>query len=305
MAILGLFPGQGSQAVGMGQDFFKQSDRARDIFQQADRALGFEISELCFQGPLEKLTLTEHAQPAILLVSVISYLHSDVNLKAAAGHSLGEYSALVAAGTLKLEDAVQLVHKRGRYMQEAVEPGAGKMVAVMGPTEADIRDTLKGVAVGVAEIANLNSPGQTVVAGDVPGVDAFATAIQARGGKVIPLNVSAPFHCSLMEPAAKNLAADLDAMTFNDPAFPIYANVTAGAVHTGAEARELLKQQVCGSVRWTECMENAVRAESISHSVEFGAGGVLSKLLKRIVPSVTRFEVPDMAGLEKLSALRA
>ena len=303
MKILGMFPGQGSQSVGMGKDFFENSDRARSTFEKADKALGFPLSKLCFDGPLEQLTLTENAQPAILLVSVISFQHAGISLDAGAGHSLGEYSALVASGALELEDALRLVNKRGRYMQEAVEPGAGKMVAVMGADESAIRAAIGSVSNGVAEIANLNSPGQTVVAGDVPGVDAFSAAVLAAGGKVIPLNVSAPFHCSLMKPAADKLAKDLDALTFKDPEFPIYANVTAAAVKTGAEARELLKKQVCGSVRWSESMTNAVQSEDITHAVEFGAGGVLSKLLKRIAPGVARIEIENMAGLEKAKAL--
>jgi len=303
MNVLGLFPGQGSQAVGMGADFFEHSEIGKELFQQADRSLGFPLSNLCLQGPIERLTLTEHAQPAILLVSIISYRHTQLRLAAAAGHSLGEYSALVAADAISLEDALQLVHKRGRYMQEAVEPGAGKMVAVMGPSEEEITEALKLVQKGVAEIANLNSPGQTVVSGDNLGVDTFAHILQERGGKIIPLNVSAPFHCSLMKSAADKLAKDLDAISFRDPSFPIYANVTGHAVETGEQARALLKQQVCGSVRWTECMLNAAAEKQITHAVEFGAGAVLSKLLKRIKPEVTRFDVPDLKSLEKLQTI--
>lgn len=300
MKTLGMFPGQGSQAVGMGAELATPGSATAELFSLADKALGYPLSKLCIEGPIERLTLTENAQPAILLVSTAAFRLAKPQLDAAAGHSLGEYSALVAAGCLTFEDAVQLVHKRGRYMQEAVEPGAGKMVAVMGPTEGDIREALKEVEEGVAEIANLNSPGQTVVAGDVPGVDSFSRAMQARGGKIIPLNVSAPFHCSLMRPAAEKLAQDLDAISFSDPLFPVYANVTASAVVTGAEARERLKQQVCGTVRWTESVLNAIEQHGITHSVELGAGGVLTKLLKRIKPDVQRFEVFDNASAAKL-----
>lgn len=303
MNVLGLFPGQGSQSVGMGSDFYEHSEIGKELFRAADKTLGFSLSKLCLEGPLDRLTLTEFAQPAILLVSIISYRHTQLRLRAAAGHSLGEYSALVAADAISLEDALTLVHKRGRYMQEAVEPGAGKMVAVMGPNEDEIRAALAEVKEGVAEIANFNSPGQTVVAGDNLGVDTFARVLQERGGKIIPLNVSAPFHCSLMKPAADKLARDLDAISFQDPAFPIYANVTGHAVETGEQARDLLKQQVCGSVRWTDCILNAVSERGITHAVEFGAGGVLSKLLKRIKPEVARFEVPDLQSLEKLQAI--
>ena len=176
-------------------------------------------------------------------------------------------------------------------MQQAVPTGVGKMVAVMGPSEDEIRSVIESVSEGIKEIANLNSPGQTVVAGDVLGVDAFSVAMQAKGGKIIPLNVSAPFHCQLMAPAAEKLAIDLDAVSFKDPIFPIYSNVTAKAVTTGAQARELLKRQVCGSVRWTDSMRNAIEEQNITHAIEFGAGGVLSKLLKRINPETKRVEL--------------
>lgn len=304
MNILAMFPGQGSQAVAMGSDFRAHSELARELFERADKVLGFSLSALCESGPLDRLTLTENAQPAILLVSTIAYRLAGITPHAACGHSLGEYSALVAAGAIELEAALALVHKRGRYMQEAVEPGAGKMVAVMGPSEPELRELLSKLERGVAEIANLNSPGQTVVAGDVPGVDAFSALAQAAGGKVIPLNVSAPFHCSLMRPAAEKLAKDLDATTFRDPVFPVYANVSAQAVRTGEDAKKRLKEQVCGSVRWTESVQNAVKENGITHAVELGAGGVLSKLLKRIEPSVARFEVGDSKGIESISALK-
>lgn len=301
--IMGLFPGQGSQIVGMGREFFDASAVARELFSEADQALGYSLSELCFQGPLETLTLTENAQPAILVVSVISYQIGRIPLTAAAGHSLGEYSALVAAGALEFRDAVQLVNRRGRYMQDAVPAGEGKMVAVLGPSEDEIRSVLAEVKTGTAEIANLNSPGQTVVAGDVAGVDAFSALMQEAGGKIIPLNVSAPFHCRLMQPAAERLATDLDAVNFQAPCFPVYSNVTAEAVTTGEQARELLKRQVCGSVRWTESVQRMVGECGITHSVEFGAGGVLTKLLKRIEPKVARFEFDAPAKQAALAAL--
>jgi [acyl-carrier-protein] S-malonyltransferase len=305
MKILGLFPGQGSQAVGMGADFLRSSELAQEFFHTADKLLGYSLSRLCLEGPLEELTLTQNAQPAILLVSTISYRLAQIPLHAAAGHSLGEYSALVAAGTLKFTDAIQLVHKRGRYMQEAVRPGDGKMVAVLGPTEAEIRDVLSALSgPGIAEIANLNSPGQTVVAGDVQGVDAFGKIMQAQGAKIIPLNVSAPFHCRLMQPAAEKLAQDLDHIDFADPAFPVYSNVEAAVIPSGSAARELLKRQVCASVRWTDSMTQAVSELGLDTAVEFGAGGVLSKLLKRTCPAVQRFEAADMTSIGKLTELQ-
>lgn len=292
-----LFPGQGSQVVGMGKEFFDGSGAAKDLFQIADTALGFRISQMCFEGPIETLTLTQNAQPAILLSSFVAFRLADIPVNCAAGHSLGEYTALVAAGVLDFADALQLVHKRGSYMQEAVKPGAGKMVAVLGPSAEEIQAVIASVPQGVAEIANLNCPGQIVVAGDVEGVDAFAAAMAQKGGKLIPLNVSAPFHCSLMRPAQEALTKDLNATTFNDPKFTVYSNVTAKPILSGADARELLRQQVCAPVRWTEQMENMIAEKNITGTIEFGPGGVLSKLLKRINKTTVRHEVfsPDSA----------
>jgi [acyl-carrier-protein] S-malonyltransferase len=297
--IAGLFPGQGSQTVGMGAEFLKTAEIARSLFEEADRVLGYRISDLCLSGPIERLTLTENAQPAILLVSCICYRVSGIELACAAGHSLGEYTALVAAGCLDFADALPLVHKRGRYMQEAVPPGQGKMVAVMGPTAEEIQAVIDKLEQGVVEIANLNSPGQTVVAGETGAVAAFCAAMSAVGGKIIPLNVSAPFHCRLMQPAAEKLSKDLDAIGFRDPRFPVYANFTAGPVTTGEQAKEALKKQVCGSVRWTQSMLAMVQEQQVTHTVEFGAGGVLSKLMKRIHSQTTRLEAADPASLEK------
>ncbi len=302
MRFAGLFPGQGSQVVGMGESLSRTSE-GREIFDRADNALGFSLSDLCFQGPLEKLTLTEFAQPAILTTSFIAYSIFSKPLAAAAGHSLGEYTALVAAGALSFEDAVVLVHKRGRYMQEAVPAGEGKMVAVLGPSEAEISAVISTVAEGVKEIANLNSPGQTVVAGDLIGVNAFTEAIKKAGGKVIPLNVSAPFHCSLMKPAAESLSKDLDAISFGDLKFPVFANVTGQKVLKGIEARELLKRQVCGAVRWVDCVTNLIKEIQVQKAIEFGPGSVLSKLLKRINPEISSIEVFDCESLEKAALL--
>lgn len=300
--ILGLFPGQGSQSVGMGAEFINSNECARELFAQADQALRYPLTQICLNGPLETLTLTENAQPAILTASYVCFLLSGLSLDAAAGHSLGEYTALVSAKALSFTDAVTLVHKRGRYMQEAVPTGEGKMVAVMGPSEEEIQEVISGLNNGVVEIANLNSPGQTVVAGNTIGVESFSTIMSERGGKIIPLNVSAPFHCRLMKPAAERLALDLDAISFSDPVFPVYANVTARPITSGNDARELLKKQVCATVRWTDSMVAVLETEAISDAVEFGAGGVLTKLLKRINKNVNRHEVADPASLEKTKA---
>lgn len=287
--------------VGMGKELCGSDERAREIFERVDKALGISLSSLCFEGPIEKLTLTEFAQPAILTTSIASFACLPLPLTAGAGHSLGEYSALVAAGSLLLEDAVCIVHKRGRYMQEAVKPGMGKMVAVMGPKEEEIASTLSSIDTGIAEIANLNCPGQTVIAGDVAGIDLASEKLKENGAKIIPLMVSAPFHCSLMKPAAEKLWADLDRTTFKCPAFPIYANVTAKAVTSASEARELLKRQVCAPVRWTESMSQMIADCRIDITVEFGPGGVLTKLLKRIDKNPTSYQAFDPESISAVS----
>ena len=297
-SVAGVFPGQGSQQIGMGRVFAEQNDSAKEVFEQADQALGLSISELCFEGPLEKLTLTEFSQPAILSASYACFMASGITLSSAAGHSLGEYTALVAAGVIPFQEAVQLVHKRGKYMQEAVPLGEGKMLAVMGPSEEELSEVISGLS-GVCEIANLNCPGQTVVAGSASGVDEFSAAMADKGAKLIPLNVSAPFHCSLMQPAADKLAKDLDAVEFAEPSIPVYANFSAKAVSSGAEARELLKKQVCGTVRWTDSVLNLVAEQKVAGVVEFGPGGVLSKLIRRITRDVNRHEVHEPESLEK------
>ncbi len=297
MKNIGLFPGQGSQKVGMGHDLFETQESTKELFIRADKVLGFELSKLCFSGPEEELTLTKNAQPAILVSSMGAYSALQPTLAAAAGHSLGEYSALVAAGSINFEDAVQLVHKRGSYMQEAVEPGAGAMVAVMGPTESEISQIIESLEQGICEIANLNCPGQTVVAGEKNAVAQFTDSMSKNGGKCIPLKVSAPFHCSLMEPAAEQLSKDLDALTISEPSFPVFSNVTAKPQVSANEIRNNLKQQVCSSVRWTESMQNIISQYKPDRAIEFGQGAVLSKLLKRIDKSVPGTCVYDSGSL--------
>lgn len=288
--ILALFPGQGSQKVGMGHKSYESQEIAKELFQIADKALGFNLSKICFEGPADQLTNTAIAQPAILTVSVICYeifakTGQSSNIVAAAGHSLGEYSALVAAGAISFADAVLLVHKRGRYMQEAVPKGQGTMVAVLGKDVAEIEEALSKVTNGIAQAANINAPGQVVVAGDIAGVDAFKAAL--NGGKIIPLDVSAPFHCKLMKPAADNLAKDLDALTINKCRFPVYANFTAKAVIEPKDVRQNLKDQVCGRVRWVESMSNAISEQKPTGAIEFGEGKVLNGLLKKINKEVS------------------
>lgn len=295
--LLGLFPGQGAQAVGMGKDLHEATEIARQLFSVADKALGFSLSSICFEGPAEKLTSTAVAQPAILTMSIVCYELArqqlpGLSLSAASGHSLGEYSALVAAGALKFEDAVVLVNKRGRYMQEAVPAGQGKMVAVLGKEVSDLEAALAKVTSGVAQIANINSPGQIVVAGSVAGVEEFLKHLGTA--KAVPLPVSAPFHCSLMKPAEENLAKDLKLLHISAPSCPIYSNYSARALSKPEDIREALRLQVCGKVRWVECMENAVHDLNITTAVEFGPGAVLTGLLKRIKPEVKRVNVNSL-----------
>lgn len=291
--IFALFPGQGSQSVGMGKDLAAQNPLARELFERADAALDLPLSQICFEGPAEKLTLTEIAQPAILTVSTIAYTvwrtsspPPPERVVVAAGHSLGEYSALVAAEALSFEDAVRLVHRRGRYMQEAVPVGSGKMVAVLGKEVSEIEDALSRVTDGVAEIANINAPGQIVVAGSVDGIQQFQAVL--TGARVVELQVSAPFHCSLMRPAEERLRHDLAETAIRPPTFPVYQNFTAASSTDPATIRENLARQVCGRVRWVECVKNALTSCTPQASREFGAGTVLTGLMKRIEPGVTR-----------------
>lgn len=305
--IFALFPGQGSQKVGMGKQLFEQYPIAKELFERADSALGFSLSSICFEGPADKLTLTEITQPAILTVSTICFrlfqqqpqanTHSIV---AAAGHSLGEYSALVAADAISFEDAVRLVNKRGRYMQEAVPVGTGRMVAVLGKEVAELQAAIDANTAGVAQVANINAPGQIVVAGSVEGVAGFVEKLGTA--KVIDLPVSAPFHCSLMKPAEEKLRVDLKNITIKKPNFPVYQNFTATFSDDPEVIRENLALQVCGRVRWVECVENANREKQPSAVWEYGAGNVLTGLVKRINASIPRVNIDSPESLAGMAA---
>ncbi|HYW42271.1 MAG TPA: ACP S-malonyltransferase [Bryobacteraceae bacterium] len=297
-----LFPGQGSQATGMGKALADTCAAARRVFQEADDALGFSISRLCFDGPEDQLKLTENTQPALLTVSVAAFaVLREQDLGApdyVAGHSLGEYSALVAAGSLTFADAVRLVRQRGRYMQEAVPPGVGAMAALLKLPEGKLESVLERAAQGeVVSAANLNSPDQIVIAGATGAVNRAIDLAKAAGARrAVLLPVSAPFHCALMTPAQQRLRADLDATTFRDLAFPLVNNWQAREVRTGAEAREGLYQQVPNPVRWVDTIRY-LAAQGVGRFVEVGAGSVLTGLLRSIDPALSGAKFGEPADL--------
>jgi [acyl-carrier-protein] S-malonyltransferase len=308
-----LFPGQASQYPGMGRDLAENFPESRAVFEEADSALGFSISKLCFEGAEEDLKLTENQQPAILTVSVAAYRALESRGIApdfAAGHSLGEYSALVAAGALEFADAVKLVRQRGRYMQEAVPVGEGAMAAILGLSPADVAEVCKKAAEGeVVSPANLNSPEQTVIAGSAAAVKrSVEIASQSGAKRAVILAVSAPFHCAMLMPAQKRLESDLRTVEFSQLRFPVITNVDAEAVTTGEEARGSLIRQVTQPVRWLESVREMIDS-GVSIFVEVGPGKVLAGLLRQIDRSVRCFNVEDAAGLkatlEKITQARA
>jgi [acyl-carrier-protein] S-malonyltransferase len=285
-----MFPGQGSQFAGMGKSLAEQSPAAAQIFKQADEALGFSISGLCFNGPDEALKLTENTQPAMLTVSIAQLAalnEQGITADFVAGHSLGEYSALVAAQALAFADAVRLVRKRGRYMQDAVPAGVGAMAALLKLPDGKLEGILAEAAQGeIVSAANLNSPDQVVIAGNTAAVQRAADLAKAAGAKrAILLPVSAPFHCALMKPAQQRLSADLDATEFRDLAIALINNWQAREIHTAAEARQGLYEQVPNPVRWTETIRYLV-SQGVTRFIEVGPGSVLCGLLKNIDPTL-------------------
>ena len=346
-----LFPGQGSQTVGMGRAFYDASPAARAVYDEADDALGFALSKIIFEGPEDQLKLTEHTQPAILTVSIAALRVLEPELKSrglavafAAGHSLGEYSAHVAAGTFSFADAVRTVRSRGQFMQAAVPAGEGAMAAILGLPPARINDicaqvsdeltqappehpanpTEQAFAVvdavtdpnnsattpeqaaakvsAVVSPANLNSPDQTVISGSKAAVERAAELCKEAGAKrTVMLPVSAPFHCALMQPAQDELANVLESIVFNDPAYPVAANVDARLMTRGTEVRDALIRQVTGPVRWTECIA-LLRESGVTQSIEVGPGKVLAGLNRQIDRELATGNVEDPASLEKLLA---
>ncbi len=301
-----LFPGQGSQFAGMGKSLAENFETARETFRQADEALGFELSQLCFEGPEDELKLTENTQPALLAVSVAAWrvLRAETATPDfVAGHSLGEYSALVAAGSLDFADALRLVRKRGRYMQEAVPPGVGAMAALLRLPAGKLDEILASAAQSeLVTVANLNSPDQVVIAGHKAAVERAMELAKAAGAKrVVPLPVSAPFHCPLMQPAQERLRADLDTVEFRELKIPLINNWQAAEVRTGSEAREGLYQQVPNTVRWVESMER-LAASGVDRWFEVGAGSVLTGLLRTIVPGSKCISFGEARDIEKLKA---
>jgi [acyl-carrier-protein] S-malonyltransferase len=297
-----IFPGQGSQQAGMGKDLADNFPGARQVFEEADTALGFALSELCFNGPADQLQLTENTQPAILTVSIAALraLETEGFAKPdfVAGHSLGEYSALVAAGSLSLADAVRTVRARGRYMQEAVPVGVGAMAAILGATLDVVMTACEEAAQGqVCSAANINSPGQVVIAGDTAAIDRAVALLKERGAKrAIKLNVSAPFHCALMQPAQERLAVDLNGIPFKNLSTPLVTNVDAKAIDRGAEACDALVRQVSQPVRWLESVEFLI-SQGVQSLIEIGPGKVLSGLVRQIDRNLRCVNVEDKASL--------
>jgi [acyl-carrier-protein] S-malonyltransferase len=305
-----VFPGQGSQTVGMGKDLFEKFPEARQVFEAADEALSEKLSTMCFEGPEDLLKLTANTQPAILTVSAAAHAVFSTRGPApafVAGHSLGEYSALVAAGAITLADAVRSVRARGTFMQEAVPAGVGAMSAVIGLEPSKVKAICDEAAGGqVVAPANYNSPEQTVIAGNAEAVERAGLKLKEAGAKrVLPLPVSAPFHCALMEPVKAGLGGVLEKITVSTPKFPVVTNVEATPNSDAARVIPLLLEQVSAPVRWIECVET-LRQQGVTRVIELGPGKVLCGLSRRITRDIETYNVEDSGSLEKtLAALGA
>ena len=299
-SIVCVFPGQGSQFVGMGRELWEADATARALYEEANAVLGYDLQGLSFEGPVEELRLTQNTQPAILVHSVATWMHlkkRGLEPRLLAGHSLGEYSALVAAGVLGFADAVQAVHKRGQFMQEAVPPGDGSMAALLGVPRQDV-DALCAEfgADGVLQPANYNDPGQVVIAGETRRVKAAMAAVKERRlGRAVPLKVSAPFHCRMLAPAAERLAEELAPVACGDFVYPVVSNVTAVPHSSPNVVKDLLIEQVCAPVRWEESMRYAVE-QGCDTLLEVGPGVVLGRMMGRIAPQVEVLTLPEAVG---------
>jgi [acyl-carrier-protein] S-malonyltransferase len=302
-----IFPGQGSQKVGMGREAFEASSEARAVFEEADQALGEALSQLCFEGPEEDLKLTANTQPALLTTSIALLRAFDAPFDVVAGHSLGEYTAHVAAGTLGLADAVRLVRNRGQYMQEAVPYGEGTMAAVL-KADRTLVERICAEVPGLVEAVNYNSPEQIVIAGEAEAVREAGAKLKEAGARASTLPVSAPFHSSLMEPAEARLRHDIERIAFSNPRVPVYVNVDAEPVTEAAAAKEALIRQVSRPVRWEESVRCMI-ADGVSLFVEVGPGRVLSGLVARIDKRVGRASVQEpsdfAAAKEAIAEARA
>lgn len=303
-----IFPGQGSQAVGMGLEFYNKYDLVKKIFHQADEKLGYSISDIIFKGPEEKLQLTKNTQPAILTVSysIFKVLKKEFgfdfkNFKYFAGHSLGEYSALVCSGALNFDDALYLLHERGKAMQEAVPLGEGAMLAVLGLDIDKINELLisSKEETGVCEIANDNANGQIILSGSKQNVELIQKNLKEKKIKTIQLKVSAPFHCSLMKPAAESMKKKINSTKLNDTSYQIISNVTAKPGNNLSEIKQLLVDQIFSTVRWRESIINMNKL-GINNFLELGPGKVLTSMVKRTVKNVNSFSINSIADIESV-----
>ena len=307
-----IFPGQGSQSVGMGQELYKNFDLVKKIFKDADEKLNYPISKIILDGPEAELKLTENTQPAILTVSysIFKIITEEFNIDLKkdftffAGHSLGEYSALVASGSLSFTDAILLLHQRGKFMQDAVPDGKGSMIAVMGLNLKDLNKFIGEInnSKGVCEVANDNSNSQIILSGDKSAIDEISEILKKNKKKSIPLPVSAPFHCSLMKPAARNMEKNIIKTKFYDPSVQIVSNVTAQATTNSDKIKKLLIEQIFSKVRWRESVEYMIN-NGVKEFVEIGPGKVLSGLIKRINDKVSSKSVNTIDEIKNLKWL--
>ncbi len=306
-----IFPGQGSQAVGMGKELAEAFPAAKAVFEEVDAALGENLTKLIWEGPIEDLTLTANTQPALMAVSLaaVRALEASFGVKISqaafvAGHSLGEYSALAAAGAISITDAAKLLRKRGQAMQAAAPSGTGAMAALIGKVDVDVAEAIaaEGSAAGVVVVANDNNSGNVVISGSKAGVEAAIAAAKTKGVKAIPLPVSAPFHSPLMAPAADAMRDALASAAVASPIVPVVANVTARPVSDPAEIKRLLVEQVCGRVRWRECVQWMTTEGGVKKFVETGAGKQLSGMVKRNAPEAETVALNTPADLEAFAA---